>query len=374
MNILIVTPGMHEPWVDGRITSLKTLAEALKKYGTNVEVLTTQMQETKSKNLQERGVKYTLLPGGKTKNWVNLLRHFAIKCQRSRFDVIIYRPFSGFNWINNVSVISLRFIAFIRRVPFVLSLWSGPAQFLKIPWLFSSIFITSPKSEYKNIRSIAPIITPKDIGPINKKEILATYGIKEKTHVFLFTYCAKVDTDYIWNYTMNERGLKDVINAAKLLPDKTNFKFLISMPIFSDPFSANKFLDILDAHGIRNRFTLAKEITNLPELLSSVDAYLYPINMDEPSWAPVSALEALSYGTPVITTRVNIVQQFIKENEAFFFDPGHSEQLGSAIQFLLENQEKTKNIAIQSKHAIKAQFSSKRVANKIFEELDRLIR
>ena len=374
MNILIVTPGMHEPWVDGRITSLKTLAEALKKYGTNVEVLTTQTQETKSKTLQEDGVKYTLLPGGKIKNWVKLLKHFAITCRRSQFDVILYRPFSGFNWVNNVSVISLRLIAFIRRVPFVLSLWSGPAQFLKVPWIFSSIFITSPKGEHKNIRSIAPIITPMDIGPINKKEILASYGIKEKTHVFLFTYCAKVDTDYIWNYTMNERGLKDVINAAKLLSDKINFKFLISMPIFSNPSSVKKFFDILDAHGVRNRFTLAKEITSLPEVLSSVDAYLYPINMDEPSWAPVSALEALSYGTPVITTRVNIVQQFIKENEAFFFDPGHPEQLCSTIQFFLENQEKTKTIAIQAKTAIKSQFSSKNVANKIFNDLEFLIR
>ncbi len=146
------------------------------------------------------------------------------------------------------------------------------------------------------------------------------------------------------------------------------------MPIFSNPSSVKKFFDILDAHGVRNRFTLAKEITSLPEVLSSVDAYLYPINMDEPSWAPVSALEALSYGTPVITTRVNIVQQFIKENEAFFFDPGHPEQLCSTIQFFLENQEKTKTIAIQAKTAIKSQFSSKNVANKIFNDLEFLIR
>ena len=370
MKILIITPGMHAPWVDGRITSLKTLAEALTKRCIDVHVLTTQMQEARSKALEEQGVKYLLLPGGNIKNWKNLLKHFAINCRKNQFDVVIYRPFSGFNWVNNASIISLRLIAFIRRVPFVLSLWSGPAQFLKVPWLFSSIFITSPTVKHKNIRSIAPIITPKEVIFSNQDQPLSHYGINKETHVFLFTYCAKIDTDYIWNYTMNERGLQDVIQAAKLLSDRSDFTFLISMPIFSNPVSVSKFLATLDGHGVRHCFTLAQEITNLSEVLSSVDAYLYPINMEEPSWAPISALEALSYGTPVITTRINIVQQFIKENEAFFFKPGHPEQLASAVRFLLDNQKEAKNLAHQAKDAINTRFSSKHVANSIFDELN----
>ena len=45
MKILLVTPGMQSPWVDGRITSLLALSEALAARDVSVEVLTTGPQD-----------------------------------------------------------------------------------------------------------------------------------------------------------------------------------------------------------------------------------------------------------------------------------------------------------------------------------------
>ena len=63
------------------------------------------------------------------------------------------------------------------------------------------------------------------------------------------------------------------------------------MPIFAEKASIDKFHALLDHHKVRKHFTLTSEIRNLPLVLPAIDAYVYPINMDEPSWAPVSALE-----------------------------------------------------------------------------------
>ena len=160
MNILIVTPGMHEPWVDGRITSLKAMAEGLSDVGFNVEILSTYSEAQSPKTLDIQGNKVlSLLPGGNINNWKALLTHFANICRTGQFDIIIYRPYAGFNWVNNASIISLRFIALLRRIPFILSMWSGPAQFLKHPWFFSAIFTTGNTLQHRKICSIPPQLT-----------------------------------------------------------------------------------------------------------------------------------------------------------------------------------------------------------------------
>ena len=105
-------------------------------------------------------------------------------------------------------------------------------------------------------------------------------------------------------------------------------------------------------HKVRKHFTLVSEITDLPLVLSAVDAYLYPINMNEPSWAPVSALEALSQGTPVITTRIEVIREFLKEDDALFYKPEHPEELASTVQFLLDNKKEVKERAAQAKKRV----------------------
>ena len=373
MNILIVTPGMHEPWVDGRITSLKAMAEGLNEVGFKVEILTTYTEGQTSKTLDIHGIKYSLLPGGNISNWKALLTHFANICRYGQFDIIIYRPYAGFNWVNNASIISLRFIALLRRIPFILSIWSGPVQFLKHPWFFSAIFATGKTLQHHKICSIPPIINTNELPIGSPRDVLSTiYGIEDHNSVLLFTYCAKIDTDSVWDYTLNQRGLLDIINAAKHLDDKSRFTFLISMPIFAKQASVDKFYALLDHHKVRQHFTLVSEITDLPLVLSAVDAYLYPINMNEPSWAPVSALEALSQGTPVITTRIEVIREFLTEDDALFYEPEHPEELAKTVQFLLDNKNEVKGRAAQAKKRVNERFGRKAVVKVVQDHLSQL--
>ena len=370
MNILIVTPGMHEPWVDGRITSLKAMAEGLSDVGFNVEILSTYSEAQSPKTLDIQGIKYSLLPGGNINNWKALLTHFAYICRTGQFDIIIYRPYAGFNWVNNASIISLRFIALLRRIPFILSMWSGPAQFLKHPWFFSAIFTTGNTLQHRKICSIPPIINPTELPIGNPRDVLSTmYGIQNNNSTLLFTYCAKIDTDSVWDYTLIQRGLLDIINAAKHLDEKSKLTFLISMPIFAEKASIDKFHALLDHHKVRKHFTLTSEIRNLPLVLSAIDAYLYPINMDEPSWAPVSALEALSQGTPVITTRIKIIEAFLKEDDALFYEPEHPKELAKTVQFLLENKNEVKKRTAEAKKRVNKRFGCEAVVKIVRDQL-----
>ena len=375
MKVLIVTPGMHKPWIDGRITSLKTYAEALVNCGVHVDILTTQTGAKEIHISNENNVIYTSMPGGTIYNWIKLLRHYFEFIRKSDIDIVIYRPFAGFNMVNNSSIFLLRALAFLQRLPFVLAPWSGPMQYFKIPWFFSGIIATRRINDARSIYQIPPMINHDTFHRANvASDIFKKYGIDKRiTHVFLYTYCARIDTDRLWSYTMLERGLRDVILAAKHLSDLKFFTFLISIPILSNKSTKEKLNRILVEHGVSQHFTLTSEIEDLPILLSYISAYLYPINLDEPSWAPISILEAFACGAPVITTRTKVISEFVAEDEALLVDPGNEKELAEAVRSLSTNDALAKKYSSKGKEAIENRYSSNAVAQKLLSSVEDII-
>lgn len=334
MRVLILTPGMHPPWVDGRITSLKTLAEAWVEKGTEVEVLTTgPLGSGEVGTYAENGVRYEVLPGGNKRNWRSWARHFWRECGKRKWDLVLYRPFAGYNWLNVVGIGIFRLISLVHGVPFALALWSGPAEMLAVPWFFSGILITARKGTGQpRVIAIPPIVKlahPPGNSPT--WEPLRRLGIQGQDHVYLFTYCGKVYTETLWRYTMAERGLQDLMDAAALLREVSGLKILVSMPMLAQPETREMLKGHLEQRGVGHLFVLTHELDNLDEVLRAVDAYLYPIDLDEVSWAPLSVLEAFACGTPVITTRVPAVLQFVDDGEALLYEPGQAEELAGLM-------------------------------------------
>ena len=374
MKVLIVTPGMHSPWVDGRITSLKTLAEALSQKGVGIQVLTTNADAAREYTYQEKGVPYLVLPGGSKRNWKKLVQRFSRSCKRSECDVVLYRAFAGFNWVNIVSIFAFRLIALIRNVPFVLSLWSGPAEMLKIPWLFSGVFVASRVGGTKSrILLVPPMVgTKKSKIEARVCSPLKRYGIQNGDRVCLFTYCARVNTPTLWEYTLNQRGLNDVLEAAIELKDFPDLKFLVSMPMLAEKAAREKLEGLLEERGIHKSFVLTNEIEDLDAVLSAVDIYLYPLNLDEYSWAPISVLEAFACSTPVITTCTESVLQFVADDEALLFQPGQSGELARLISRLLSDRSMAHELVHTARRKVEVQNSVEGVADLALEALHKI--
>lgn len=73
---------------------------------------------------------------------------------------------------------------------------------------------------------------------------------------------------------------------------------------------------------------------------------------------PISNLEALSCGTPVVATRVGAIPEAVKDNfNGILVPPGDSETLGIALKELLENRKKREAFGRNGREAILKNFS-----------------
>ena len=337
MRILVVTPGMRPPWIDGRITSLKALAEALVRRGVKVHVLTTSGEGRQPGNSCEGGVAYRVVPGGTLANWMKMIGHFACLCVSGNFNLVLYRPFAGFNAVNVASIVLLRTVCFFCRLPFVLSLWSGPVEALRVSWLFSGILTTHDiGAGNRRIKAISPIVSFGGRDAVGEDKPLAVIGVESGERIGLFTYCGSVDTERLWRYTLETRGLGDLLEAATKLVDIPKFKIVVSMPMLAQERSREKLADMLRERGIEDLFILLPEVDrDLKALLSVVSVYIYPVNIWEPSWAPVSMIEAFACGTPVVSTRIPAITRFIENGDALLNAPGDATALAESIRKVL---------------------------------------
>ena len=350
MRLLIVTPGMHAPWVDGRITSLKTFAETLAGQGVTVQVLTTANVE-KTHSVEEKKVQYKLVPGGSSRNWFKLFQYYADYCAKDNVDIVIYRPFAGFNSVNVGSIILFRLVTLFFRKSFVLSLWSGPKQMVKIAWLFSGVFTTHDIREKSgNVRVIPPIVDGSmDFKPV-KDQLFSKFGFEKGKKIGLFTYCGLVESEGLWNYTMEKRGLRTLIDAGSSLLEIPNFQIIVSIPFLSKDSARLKLQKILEERGLEKLFVLTSSVDDhLYELLSLSSVYIYPVNIEEISWAPISMIEAFACGTPVVTTKIPAITNFISDDDALLTSPGDSDSLARSIKTIINDPMLAKKLCLKGK-------------------------
>ena len=372
MRLLIVTPGMHAPWVDGRITSLKTFAETLASQGVGVQVLTTaNVEETHS--VEENKVQYKHVPGSNSRNWFRLVQYYAEYCAKDNVDIVLYRPFSGFNSVNIGSIILFRLVTLLFRKSFVLSLWSGPAQMIKISWLFSKVFTTYEiSSNSRNVEVIPPIVdVSRDIKPV-KDYLFSKIGADKTKNIGLFTYCGLVESEGLWNYTMEKRGLETLIEAGNSLLEIPNLQIVISIPFLSEDSARRRLKKIFEERGLEELFVLTPAVdAHLYELLSLSSVYIYPVNIQEISWAPVSMIEAFACGTPVVTTRIPAITNFISEGDALLTSHGDSDSLAKSIKTIINDPILAKNLSSKGKKRAE-DYSPKAVGNQVQNILERV--
>jgi len=332
ISLLLVTFGMHEPWVDARITSFKALATILSsKY--DVTILTTGPTE---KSGYLNCINYATVKTGDSLGWIRLLRRLVRQLRQKEYDFLIYRPYGGFNIKNFGFILLIRLIALFKKVKIILCLWGGPKGIDWFSWLFTYVVIPIGKKEKGNLRIIAPV---SFLSKINGKKEFKEMGDESslKEHIGLFMYCTKDFDQASFNHVLYSRGLEDIIKAAALLKD-LNVKFMVSIPIFDDEIARDTLNEMLEKHDVRHKFILRGHIANLENVFSDFDFYIFPLKTKTFFWLPLSVIEAFWSGVPVICTNIEPINLLIKnEKKCLLYEPGNYVELSEKIKSLAED-------------------------------------
>ncbi|MCK4824504.1 glycosyltransferase family 4 protein [bacterium] len=332
ISLLLVTFGMHEPWVDARITSFKALATILSsKY--DVTILTTGPTE---KSGYVNCIKYSMVKTGDSLGWIRLLRRLVRQLRQKEYDFLIYRPYGGFNIKNFGFILLIRLIALFKKVKIILCLWGGPKGIDWFSRLFTYVVIPIGKKEKGNLRIIAPVSFLSRInGQKEFKEIGDESSLKE--HIGLFMYCTKDFDQASFNHVLYNRGLGDIIKAAALLKD-LNVKFMVSIPLFENGIARDTLNEMLEKHDVRHKFILTRHIANLESVFSEFDFYIFPLKTKTIFWLPLSVIEAFWSGVPVICTNIEPVNLLIRNKKiCLLYEPGNYVELAENIRTLIED-------------------------------------
>ena len=90
-------------------------------------------------------------------------------------------------------------------------------------------------------------------------------------------------------------------------------------------------------------------------LLNECDAYILPSYTEG---LPVSILEAMSYGKPILSTPVGGIPEVVKEN-GILFQPGDLSAIRNAIDIIASNKSKRKEMGLKSKEMIEGYLPAK---------------
>jgi glycosyltransferase involved in cell wall biosynthesis len=164
------------------------------------------------------------------------------------------------------------------------------------------------------------------------------------------------------------KGIKYFLESASLLLQSRND---ISFLLVGEG-ALKEELKILCADlKIEKNVIFAGERSDIPEILSLTDIFVLPSLREG---LPLTILEAMACGKPVIATNVGGVPEVVKDGvSGILVPPKDTEALHSAMNELLGNREKLKKMGYNGKRVCNVSFDSKTMTGKIEDLYDSLM-
>ena len=151
-----------------------------------------------------------------------------------------------------------------------------------------------------------------------------------------------------------------VIKALATLGRK-DFKYVVC------GVGPNKDMLLAEAErmGLKDNVILAGYRSDIPDVLNAADIFVFPSFHEG---MPVSALEAMACGLPIICSEIRGNVDIIREGDnGYLFQPSDVENLARKLEYLLDDAEKRKVMGLKNKENVK-DFSLESVT----EELKRI--
>jgi glycosyltransferase involved in cell wall biosynthesis len=111
--------------------------------------------------------------------------------------------------------------------------------------------------------------------------------------------------------------------------------------------------------GVANRVSFLGWRHDLPQVYTDLDVVVISSNNEG---TPVSAIEAMAAGRPVVASRVGGLPDVISDSETgYLFPPGNVEQLVCAVERVLRDGETTDRLRRNARESVKHKFATERL-------------
>jgi len=151
-----------------------------------------------------------------------------------------------------------------------------------------------------------------------------------------------------------------VIRALAKLKRK-DFKYVVC----GVGYNKDKLLNEANRLGIKENIVLAGYRSDIPDILNAADIFVFPSFHEG---MPVSALEAMACGLPIICSEIRGNVDIIKEGDnGYLFPPANVDILSQKIAILMDNPQKREAMGAKNREIVK-EYSLEAVT----EELKRI--
>jgi glycosyltransferase involved in cell wall biosynthesis len=157
------------------------------------------------------------------------------------------------------------------------------------------------------------------------------------------------------------KGIYDLIEALSLIQNNYKYKALLC-----GTGEIEKALSEIKKYGLENNVELVGWVDGNKKNKLLQEAYLYVL----PSYhegLPVSILEAMAFGNPVITTPVGGIPQIVREGiNGFLVPPGSPQMIADRIMMVFDSPTIWEELSINAYNTIKSKFTSEQMEKSLY--------
>ena len=169
---------------------------------------------------------------------------------------------------------------------------------------------------------------------------------------------------------MKAKGVYDLLDIVEEIKDNHGHDFELWI---GGNGEIEKMKDIIASKGIYSQVRFLGWVNNSEkeEVLKKADVYVLPSYAEG---LPLSILEAMSFGMPVISTTVGGIPELVEQNvSGYLFEAGDKHALKTAVRSFLKDKSLIYKMGIQSKKIIADRYCSEVVINKLNSIYDSML-
>jgi glycosyltransferase involved in cell wall biosynthesis len=159
-----------------------------------------------------------------------------------------------------------------------------------------------------------------------------------------------------------------IFAATKVVEKFSDVKFIL----VGDGEKKNEIIKLIDTLKLNSHFILTGYVEDVRPILSKLSVFVLATHSEG---MPVSVIEAMSFGLPVIGSNIGGIPDIITDGEnGILIKPDDYNQLASAIIDLLENREKRTIIGNKAREKTSEDFTIKQMSERIEGHYINLVR
>ena len=179
------------------------------------------------------------------------------------------------------------------------------------------------------------------------------------------------ERDIVVAHVSNFRPVKRVEDLVYAMCIVTKRAPAAKLLLIGDGPERHRVERLIDKMDLRANITLTGYRSDVPELLRCADTLALP---SETESAPLTILEAMSTGLPVIATKVGGIPEIVEDDSNGFLVPlKHPEDIADKLLILNSDRRKLRSMGIAARETILDRFSTEKVVNQYLAVYKRVI-